>query len=247
MEEVVRELESHTGILVQSSFETFEFSHLSLQEYLAAHYIVREPSLRNIRVYLEKYAPPVAIAVALSSNPSVWLATILLRFYERPYFDRLLTPMLHRVMLERPYFSVDVTLGVAFLKVLGDVDCSKMSLRQHPGSRIELDVILRFLQVENICESIVLALEGYAVLLNESRDSVDKSMLTLEMTTNRWSQEVMDNIEVDGIKIANVLEVDRRLIGAVFKDNAKGIRVRAWRGNVSVMPLSQLDHLLQDT
>ncbi len=37
---VLSELESHNGIFIQTGFDTYEFSHLSLQEYLTARYIV---------------------------------------------------------------------------------------------------------------------------------------------------------------------------------------------------------------
>ncbi|OUD28164.1 NACHT domain-containing NTPase, partial [Flavobacterium sp. FPG59] len=48
-EKVVKELEDHTGIIIKSSYDSYEFVHKSMQEYLAAEYIVR---LVNIPVKL---------------------------------------------------------------------------------------------------------------------------------------------------------------------------------------------------
>ena len=45
---VANEIESHTGLFVQTGFEKYEFAHKSLQEYLTAEYIVKLPSLEVI-------------------------------------------------------------------------------------------------------------------------------------------------------------------------------------------------------
>ena len=42
---VVDEIETHTGLFFQSAQDRFEFSHKSLQEFLAAEFIVRMPSI----------------------------------------------------------------------------------------------------------------------------------------------------------------------------------------------------------
>ena len=44
-QKVVNELESHTGLFIESGFGIYEFSHKSLQEYLTAEYIVRLPAI----------------------------------------------------------------------------------------------------------------------------------------------------------------------------------------------------------
>ena len=61
---VAHEIESHTGIIVDISRDRFEFSHLSIQEYLCAYHIVREPHSEMLGSYLEAYPAPVAIATA---------------------------------------------------------------------------------------------------------------------------------------------------------------------------------------
>lgn len=75
---VVKELENHTGLIFQSSYTEFEFAHKSIQEYLCAEYIVGLPvSIFDFDVIL-KIPNEMAIAVALSSNPTQYLGSFLI-------------------------------------------------------------------------------------------------------------------------------------------------------------------------
>lgn len=44
---VAGELESHTGLFVQSAYDIFEYSRKSLQEYLTAEFVVKLPPSRR--------------------------------------------------------------------------------------------------------------------------------------------------------------------------------------------------------
>lgn len=113
---VAREIEAHTGIIVESG-NGFEFSHLSLQEYLCAYYIVREPFDDHVARYLHEYPAPVAIAVALSSNPSHWMANVVLRagVLNEPEGVR---SFAYRLGQERPRFTRSTELGFAMIKLM---------------------------------------------------------------------------------------------------------------------------------
>lgn len=77
--QVLQEIESHTGIIAESGLQDFEFSHLTIQEYLCAYHLVRLPfPKRNISLYLQQYPAPIAVATAMSSSPLQWLSGILL-------------------------------------------------------------------------------------------------------------------------------------------------------------------------
>lgn len=113
---VARELEAHTGIIVETG-ESFEFSHLSLQEYLCAYYMVREPFSESVSRYLEEYPAPVAIATALSSDPSAWLAGVV----KRPgslQSPKLTKGFVDRMGKERPRFVASDDLGHAIVKLM---------------------------------------------------------------------------------------------------------------------------------
>lgn len=118
-ERVAEELETHTGIIVESGPEFYEFSHLSLQEYLCAEYLVREPFAGYLVHYLGRYPGPIAVAVSLSSNPSNWLAGLILSkktFYR--FTKETVSSFFSRMTQEKPYFSFSAHLGFALLRLL---------------------------------------------------------------------------------------------------------------------------------
>jgi len=70
--QIISDIESHTGIIAKSSIDTYEFSHYTLQEYLCAFYIVRQPTLDLAVSSFHGYHEPIAIAVCLSSDSSMY-------------------------------------------------------------------------------------------------------------------------------------------------------------------------------
>lgn len=115
---VAQEIETHTGLMVQSGGENFEFSHLSLQEYLCAYYLVRASFSSHIEEYLREYPAPVAIAVAISSDPSSWLAKLILDKQHFPYFTpESVVSFLSRLIQEKPFFTYSIALGLALLNI----------------------------------------------------------------------------------------------------------------------------------
>jgi DNA polymerase III delta prime subunit len=118
-EQVAQEIESHTGVIAKTTDNKYEFSHLSLQEYLCAYFVVRDPTLDLIPIYLELYPAPISIAIALSSRPEVMFSNIFLD-------DALLSNipkesikiMLSRLLMESPGFSANEKLGLSFFKLM---------------------------------------------------------------------------------------------------------------------------------
>jgi len=76
---VVQEIESHTGIIVVAGYQTYEFSHLTLQEYLAANFIIHQPYIRNVQSLFLANPAPFAVAVALAFDPGRWFSNIVLQ------------------------------------------------------------------------------------------------------------------------------------------------------------------------
>lgn len=100
---VVGEIESHTGLIVSSGFDHYEFAHLSLQEYLAADHIVRLPDLLPTLQYVHALPNELAIAIALSSNPSEYLAKLVLNtLKEKNLSANWWTTFAARLILEKP-------------------------------------------------------------------------------------------------------------------------------------------------
>lgn len=113
-DDVANEIETHTGIIVEAGYKSFEFSHLSIQEYLAAEHVVRLPNADEYRRLLERSPATVAVAVALSSDPDVFLSAL---SESLPASDMVFS-FISRVLQERPRFSGGDHLGSAVLKLM---------------------------------------------------------------------------------------------------------------------------------
>lgn len=147
--QVIAEIETHTGLIVAAGKDTYEFTHLSLQEFLCAEYLIREPRSEHLVDYLISYPAPVAITVALSSNPSTAFAALFLRAKTPAAGD--VHSLISRVLLEQPYFDISPPLGTAVLKLFRD-------FQQFPEVQ---DLLLRLLQLPNLLESVATALKYY--------------------------------------------------------------------------------------
>ncbi|MCM2309662.1 MAG: NACHT domain-containing protein [Sulfuritalea sp.] len=116
-ENVSRELESHTGLLLQAGYELYEFSHKSLQEYLAAEHLVRLPSIPDDARLLSALPNELAVATAISSSPSEYLTELVCkRFVKFPTLTfEFITAFVSRLLVEKPDFDRSARVGVALL------------------------------------------------------------------------------------------------------------------------------------
>lgn len=140
---VATEIESHSGLIVRTGIETFEFSHKSLQEYLTAEYISRLRLLPTLTKLLRDYPNELAIAVALASDPAEWFCSLFLVEGSHGRFRKLnvpIAPFLARLVLERPTFGVCQDLGFTLLWIL-----SKWPLSEEA---------LAFCELENVASSV---------------------------------------------------------------------------------------------
>jgi hypothetical protein len=115
-ERVVDELETHTGLILKSGRETFEFSHKSLQEYLTADFIVKLPSIPANMIELQTMPNELAIAVAISSKPSEYLSQLVANHFSsiRTSFQ-FTRSFVSRLLLEEPDFEYTPRVGYALL------------------------------------------------------------------------------------------------------------------------------------
>jgi NACHT domain len=103
---VVNELESHTGLILQSGFDQYEFVHKSLQEYLTAEHLVKLPIIPYTKDSLLTLPNELAITVTISSRPSEYITELILRrlMSAKPTAD-FLKAFLSRLILEKPDFN----------------------------------------------------------------------------------------------------------------------------------------------
>lgn len=112
---VASELESHTGLFVESGYDQYSFAHKSIQEYLTAEYLIRLPGLP--RGILLRFPSECAIAVALSSNPTEYFLLPLLSVESdaEKELDNAVAMYLRRLVIEGVYFIASPRLGWAIL------------------------------------------------------------------------------------------------------------------------------------
>jgi GTPase SAR1 family protein len=109
---IVREIEGHNGLIIQTSQDTFEFSHKSIHEYLVAEYISRMGTLPKKSSLLLSIPNELAIATALSSEPNLFLFRLFVKYLKinanNPAF---VYAFLNRIHVEKPDFRVESILG----------------------------------------------------------------------------------------------------------------------------------------
>lgn len=103
--EVVNEIESHSGLLLEAGYEKYEFVHKSLQEYLTAEYLVKLPSFSNVKNEFQFLGAELAIATSISSNPSLFFIETILNYFSQlnlptSFYDSFIS----RLIQENPDF-----------------------------------------------------------------------------------------------------------------------------------------------
>lgn len=170
--EVAKEIETHSGIVVQTGEFHYEFSHLSLQEYLCANYLVKSITCDDFTQYISEYSAPLAVSVSLSSDPSNWFASLFLKESNfKAINEKSLISFLSRLILERPRFKDTMPLGMAILKLFSTF---------YRGDEGELDLYLKiFLDIQGIKEAFVYAI-GACVIDTEHSSKSDCYYLELD-------------------------------------------------------------------
>jgi hypothetical protein len=118
--QVVQEVESHTGLVLQTGHRRFEFFHLTIQEYLTAMYAQRTPSA--ILTLLPKYPDELALVVTASANAPEYLAQItqelLKEQYQPSHIDDFLAPLFSRLATEHARMSGSAELGWTLIALM---------------------------------------------------------------------------------------------------------------------------------
>jgi hypothetical protein len=113
---VVDEIETHTGLFFQSGQDRFEFSHKSLQEFLTAEFIVRMPSIPKNMIELQLMPDELAVATAISSQPSEYLTQLVMNHFNQIKTSFQFTrSFVNRLLIEDPDFEETPRVGFALL------------------------------------------------------------------------------------------------------------------------------------
>lgn len=113
--EIIRDLESHSGLFIQSGFNQYEFSHKSIQEYLTAEYIIRLGFIPNKLPLFQNMPNEFAIAVAISSEQTTYLANFIFNYLPiNDFGSNFINIFLNRLMLEKPDFEINDIFMLSF-------------------------------------------------------------------------------------------------------------------------------------
>lgn len=117
--EVVKELESHTGLFIESGYEKFDFVHKSIQEYLTAEYLVKLPTLNTVRKDFESLGAELAIAVSISSNSTLYYTELVLNYFlGMTLSNSFYSSFSSRIASENPSFNQGELVSVSTLALL---------------------------------------------------------------------------------------------------------------------------------
>lgn len=109
---VVQELENHTGIFVQTGFNSFQFSHKSMQEFLSAKHMSLAQKVPKPSVLIN-LPNETAILVSLSSFPNYFFELFNKNF--KKYHNYFWNTFFDRLIEEKPDFNQDPSVIIFFL------------------------------------------------------------------------------------------------------------------------------------
>lgn len=118
-EKVIKEIESHNGIIVKSSYDQYEFVHKSMQEYLSAEYIVKLPEIPVKLFYDTNISNELAVAVSLSSKPNQYYYKLIFEIFTKENLSKQFAlEFLSRLVYEKPTFKENILLPFSFIYIL---------------------------------------------------------------------------------------------------------------------------------
>jgi NACHT domain len=203
--QVAREIQSHTGLIVASGPDSYEFTHLSLQEYLCAFYLVRDPFAERMIDYIARNPAPIAVAISIAADPSKWLAALLLK---SPTFTAFqpgsAAGLISRLMIERPSFSTSALLGTALMRLYHSAEFAWRS----PELQTLLD---RFVEDQGVLKSVEVAMKMYAISL---RKSTAKAV---------WFVRIEGFAIYGGFEIPSVIAAPTALVASIL-ERSSGIK-----------------------
>ncbi|QIE58704.1 NACHT domain-containing protein [Rasiella rasia] len=176
---IIKDLESISGLIIELNNNNFEFSHLSLQEYLCAKYLISIPLSRTHYHIFNKFPSSVAVANVLSPRPAEWFAFLFInQTIETKHIHKLqLTPVyefLDRLLIEKihfPYASKE--LGVALIYLRSDFFDKEIQKK-----------IDKIFKLNNVINSLNKALQYFYVDIEEEYITLKKNRLPFYSNLN---------------------------------------------------------------
>jgi hypothetical protein len=180
-QKVAREIESHTGLVLESGRDEYEFAHKSLQEFLTAQYVSRLPRLPDREILLG-LPSELAIAVVLSSDASTQFSGFVRSVLsadgvegEDFHIYEFTFSFVNRVILERAEFQACRELAAAALVLFAHAYHNKPAKYDKPQRNAFEDLVSRFFGLPGTADSLH-ALGKYLRFYNTSEENYRASV-----------------------------------------------------------------------
>jgi hypothetical protein len=220
---VIKEIETHTGIIIAGPDDSYEFSHLSLQEYLSASYLSRAPMLLDVSYLIGLYPAPLAVSVVLSSTPGLYFAQLMLNPRNiKAFTPRNLVIFLSRLLVEKPFFELSESLAFALFHLY--------NVSQDAEVISKLDEMLK---INNVLESMATATRWYKI--HKSRKK--RNFLELHIKGR------FENLY--GFDVPETGCIPKKIIPDLFKISSSGIFYMDSNGLLRRLTKSKIKWLLQ--
>ena len=120
--DVVKEIESHNGLIIQTGSDNYEFAHKSILEYLVADYLVKLPIvIRNSNLY-NLLPNELAIMIAISSNTNLTYYQLIQNVFQNSTLtNQFLLPFLQRLIIEKPDFLPNILFSISNIYLINKV------------------------------------------------------------------------------------------------------------------------------
>jgi predicted NACHT family NTPase len=210
---VIKEIESHNGIIIKSSYDSFEFAHKSMQEYLAAEYIVKMPSIPKKLIYDINIANELAIAACLSSEANHYFYNLIFESFKgKALTTKFIVEFLKRLYSEKPDFKVSPLLTISFyyiyhlyadLKITDNIEKNSQ-----PFSAQYLEIINDFIKIPIVKKSFY--------ILNQNIDTKKKHFYEKDTFVLTLKHDILsyleENDEIGYFDIDTELIVQKQLL-----------------------------------
>ncbi|MFV0197114.1 NACHT domain-containing protein [Empedobacter falsenii] len=118
-QKIINEIEEHNGIIIKSGYDRYEFVHKSMQEFLAAEYIVKLPNIPVKLFHDINISNELAIAVSLSSKPLDYYCKFVFEIFNKENISFLfINEFLSRLEYENPTFKENIVIPFSFIYIL---------------------------------------------------------------------------------------------------------------------------------
>lgn len=117
-ETVIKEIESHNGLVIKIGFDKYKFYHLTIQEFLCADYLNDSSVIKsNFDNYIKSYPEPIGVLVAIKKDSSDFFSS-LISFYDKNELEGInekFSIILYRALIENANFNYSIDLGFSLL------------------------------------------------------------------------------------------------------------------------------------